>query len=469
MDFHWRQRDASLMGSRDVQSTVSPLSGPALNTGPGIGIHRCRNWETAPVSSVQLVSECLSHGEKRVSCSSEGGDSPQYSWTLDGNTLTDTQLLSGSKESQIITLKQDVSGRLVCSVRNHIRSVSKEETISTCGYEFFDCTLLNGMHIKQWLLPTDETRCFEPTTTPTRIIKSEVATMGVEAFCDGRQDGAQCYAALGGSVVVQLMDSANETFRYQWKKGSFIILHVRKNRIASNLIESRSSFAPSNGTFTINDLSRNDGGEYTLEIYDDSGTNPVKNTLQLTIQASVSSVQLVSKCLSRGEMRVSCSSEGGDSPQYSLTLGGNTLTDTQLLSGSKESQIITLKQDVSGRLVCSVRNHISRISVCGFMYTDCISSNGMHISHWTLESTNNLCIEPKTNSTTNSDTSVDHSLLVCGLRAAVVTLILIGITVYFVWKKKRVKKAEDSAAPEAMENENTSVMMVEMRSSAAEL
>ena len=88
---------------------------------------------SAPVSSVRLASECLSQGEMSVSCSSEGGDSPQYSWTLDGHTLTDHQLLSGSNETNIITLKQDVSGLLVCSVRNHISNVSKEKNISTCG------------------------------------------------------------------------------------------------------------------------------------------------------------------------------------------------------------------------------------------------------------------------------------------------------------------------------------------------
>ena len=85
------------------------------------------------MSSVLLVSECLSQGEMRVSCSSDGGDSPQYSWTLDGHTLTDAQLLSGNKDSNTITLRQDVSGQLVCSVSNNVSRVSKEEKISTCG------------------------------------------------------------------------------------------------------------------------------------------------------------------------------------------------------------------------------------------------------------------------------------------------------------------------------------------------
>ena len=90
-------------------------------------------FPSAPVSSVLLVSECLSQGEMRVSCSSEGGDSPQYSWTLDGHTLTDAQLLYGSKDSNNVTLRQDVSGQLVCSVSSSVSRVSKDETISTCG------------------------------------------------------------------------------------------------------------------------------------------------------------------------------------------------------------------------------------------------------------------------------------------------------------------------------------------------
>ncbi len=90
-------------------------------------------FPSAPVSSVLLLSECQSQGEMRVSCSSEGGDSPQYSWTLDGQTLTDAQLLSGTTESNNITLRQNVLGRLVCSVRNNVSRVWKEEKISSCG------------------------------------------------------------------------------------------------------------------------------------------------------------------------------------------------------------------------------------------------------------------------------------------------------------------------------------------------
>ncbi|XP_038555202.1 T-cell surface antigen CD2-like [Micropterus salmoides] len=215
---------------------------------------------------------------------------------------------------------------------------------------------------------------------------------GVET-CDGRQDGAQCYGALGGTVVLQLMDSASEIFKYQLLSKTTVILAGRKTQILFNVIEDRSSFTPINGTFRINNLNWTDGGEYSLEIFDSNGKRSEQRTLHLTIQAPVTSVLLVPECLSQGEMRVSCSSEGGDSPQYSWTLDGHTLTDAQLLSGNNESNNITLKQDVSGQLVCSVRNKVSsvskkeKISTCGFIFINC-TINMTHISQWVLEASN---------------------------------------------------------------------------------
>ncbi|XP_030252218.1 uncharacterized protein LOC115568775 [Sparus aurata] len=292
---------------------------------------------------------------------------------------------------------------------------------------------------------------------------------GVETYCDGRINGAQCYGALGGTVVLRLMDSASEIARYVWSNKTRMIQHRKKNTIVHNLIETRSSFTPIDGTFRINNLSMTDGGEYTLKSFDSFGRSSEPQTLQLTFQAPVSSVLLVSECLSQGEMRVSCSSEGGDSPQYSWTLDGHTLTDAQLLSGNKDSNNITLRQDVSGQLVCSVSNNVSRVSkeetvsTCGFIFIDCIS-NGTHISQWVLEANNTLCIEQ-----TGVSGWTDHTLLILGLRAAVVILIFSGIAVYFACKKKKTDKtAEGSAVPEEMDYEN-SVVMVEMRSSASEL
>ncbi|XP_068571524.1 uncharacterized protein [Cebidichthys violaceus] len=298
----------------------------------------------------------------------------------------------------------------------------------------------------------------------------------VETYCDGRQDRAQCYGALGGTVVLQLMNKASEIQRYQWLSKTTTILDVKNNIIQSNLIENRSSFTLSNGTFRINKLSRTDGGEYRLRTIDSDGFILEERFLQLTIEAPVSSVRLVSECLSRGEMKLSCSSEGAESPQYSWTLDDHTLTDSELLSGNTETNNITLKQHVKGKLVCSVKNNVSRvlkevkISTCGFIFINCTPPNGMHISQWVFAANNTLCIEPTTVPPTITATSRDDlSQLICGVRAAVVILILIGITVFFAWKKKKNKMAQGSVIRRQIEHQENSVVMVGMRRSSSDL
>ncbi|MEQ2297928.1 hypothetical protein AMECASPLE_039729 [Ameca splendens] len=49
---------------------------------------------------------CLCQGQMMASCLSQGGDSPQYRWSLDGHTLTDSELFSRNIENSIIVLRQ---------------------------------------------------------------------------------------------------------------------------------------------------------------------------------------------------------------------------------------------------------------------------------------------------------------------------------------------------------------------------
>nr|XP_033488319.1 uncharacterized protein LOC117260480 isoform X2 [Epinephelus lanceolatus] len=273
---------------------------------------------------------------------------------------------------------------------------------------------------------------------------------GVETSCDGRPNGTQCYGALGGTVVLRLMDSASEIFQYHWSNKTTRILYGRKNQIVSNEIENRSSFTPSDGTFRISNLSWNDSGEYKLAIFDSNGWISELRTLHLTIQAPVSSVLLVSECLSQGEMRVSCSSEGGDSPQYSWTLDGHTLTDAELLSGNTETTNITLKQHVSGQLVCSVRNNVNSVSKemkitnCGFIFINCTLPNATHISQWVFAANNTLCIEPTTTPTTTAATSTVGNLpVMAGVLSALVLLLLIGVAVICSQRKKKNSKPKE--------------------------
>ncbi|XP_031645801.1 uncharacterized protein LOC116353584 isoform X2 [Oncorhynchus kisutch] len=236
---------------------------------------------------------------------------------------------------------------------------------------------------------------------------------GLETSCDARQNGSQCYGALGGTVYLQLTDTMAYN-HYSFYKGSTDakteILRVKDTLVIRETpIKNRVHFFINNGTFRLNNIQRNDSGEYQFEKYDSEGKSSGIRGLQLFIEAPVSSPQLSSECLSHGEMKVSCSSEG-DGPQYSWTLDGQTLNDTDAPPDNK-TNTITLKKGLSGDLTCTVRNNINRntvsrrISHCpGLIYVNCTLSNGTKISEWVNATGNTLCVEPTT-LTTESPTS----------------------------------------------------------------
>ncbi|XP_038132855.1 contactin-4-like isoform X2 [Cyprinodon tularosa] len=348
----------------------------------------------APVSSVRIISKCVSQGLIRASCLSEVGDSPMYSWNLD------ELILDRNTENSTIILRQNISGYLVCTARNHISNVSKGEMLSVCQDK--------GTH------------------------------------CDITEEEFECYGALGGTVVIQLLNNTSTTPNYQWKNKTATIIKGRGNRFIPNDIEGRSLFLPVFGTFSIMNLSRADGGEYTLEIFDSNGRRTEQRTLQLIVQAPVSSVQLVPECLSQGQMKVSCLSEKGDNPQYSWTLDGHNLTDSELLSGNNETKEIILRQNISGRLACSVWNRFSSlskeetISTCGFIFINC-TSNGTEISKWVFAKTNNLCVEPA---------AFDLSTVLAVILLVLVFFLALGIGFVCFQKKGYIYKVEkDNSEP----------------------
>uniref|UniRef100_A0A3P9KVE3 Immunoglobulin V-set domain-containing protein n=1 Tax=Oryzias latipes TaxID=8090 RepID=A0A3P9KVE3_ORYLA len=106
----------------------------------------------------------------------------------------------------------------------------------------------------------------------------------VVTHCDGRQNGAQCYGALGGTVSLQLMDDFSGIYRYQLKAKNVNVLSGRNNTPPVIIMKDRSSFIPSNGTFWIHNLSRNDSGEYKLQTFDSNGKQTENCTLQLLVQ-----------------------------------------------------------------------------------------------------------------------------------------------------------------------------------------
>ncbi|KAL2088698.1 hypothetical protein ACEWY4_015597 [Coilia grayii] len=93
--------------------------------------HTVQLMVEAPVSDVDLSISCSANGERKAWCSSNG-DSPQYSWSLDGRALSgaDADL---STDNQTVLLKGNVIGQLTCTVSNHISTTSISRVLFCSG------------------------------------------------------------------------------------------------------------------------------------------------------------------------------------------------------------------------------------------------------------------------------------------------------------------------------------------------
>ncbi|XP_039518865.1 uncharacterized protein LOC120473215 [Pimephales promelas] len=78
----------------------------------------------APIGSVNVSLTCSSSGGKSVSCSSDG-DSLVYSWTLNGDPLTDA--------NTNIHLNETTEGVVICSVKNHVSDGRKGISLDCSG------------------------------------------------------------------------------------------------------------------------------------------------------------------------------------------------------------------------------------------------------------------------------------------------------------------------------------------------
>ncbi|XP_041916859.1 hepatocyte cell adhesion molecule-like isoform X2 [Alosa sapidissima] len=173
---------------------------------------------------------------------------------------------------------------------------------------------------------------------------------------------AACYGALGGPVYLQLMrDTTGHRLNVHYEgapvvrlKGSTAVFYEEFN--TPSFLQ-RWQFVPDNGTMIINPAESRDAGTYRVVTTNEtSGRLVGQHTVQLTIEAPVSDVDLSISCSSaNGERSVRCSSNG-DSPQFSWSLDGRPLGEADL---SSDNQTLLLRGDVTGQLTCSVRNHVS--------------------------------------------------------------------------------------------------------------
>lgn len=116
-----------------------------------------------------------------------------------------------------------------------------------------------------------------------RVLICSCHSAAVETFCDGRQAEAQCYGALGGTVLIQLMD-VPEKLRFTWLDPSKRAERWIPNQPVVKTVSEKLEFVSDLGAVRMKNLIRADGGEYTFEIHNEDGRMREHRTLQLSVQ-----------------------------------------------------------------------------------------------------------------------------------------------------------------------------------------
>ncbi|XP_021439360.2 uncharacterized protein LOC110504838 isoform X1 [Oncorhynchus mykiss] len=108
--------------------------------------------------------------------------------------------------------------------------------------------------------------------------------------CDAREDGCQCYGALGGTVYLQLTDTtvSELTFKKDPTGVTTEILRMRRNKmIIADSIKARSEFFMNNKTFRMDNTERTDSDEYLLETFHSNGSSLATRRLHLFIEGLI--------------------------------------------------------------------------------------------------------------------------------------------------------------------------------------
>ncbi|XP_053544390.1 uncharacterized protein LOC128635427 isoform X1 [Ictalurus punctatus] len=105
-------------------------------------------------------------------------------------------------------------------------------------------------------------------------------------------------------------------------------------------------------TIILTSAERSDSGTYTLDTFDANGNNKGSYTLQLYIEAKVSSVSIQYNCLFPEVRKVHCSADG-DNLQFSWT-------SESTIRLENENSTLVLDKNNDGNVTCHVENHVSR-------------------------------------------------------------------------------------------------------------
>ncbi|KAM9457229.1 uncharacterized protein Hap1MRO34_018473 isoform 2-T2 [Clarias gariepinus] len=166
----------------------------------------------------------------------------------------------------------------------------------------------------------------------------------------------QCYVALGQQLNLQMPRVDMFQLKITDKTSTdHIILKYRPHRgIPLTVYIKRWQFVNNNKTLILTSAQRSDNGTYTLQTFDAKGNNKGIYTLQLNIEAEVTSVKVSYSCLSPAVWRVYCSADG-DNLFFNWSSGFVTWFENG-------SSTLVLDKIHKENVTCHVQNHVSHDS-----------------------------------------------------------------------------------------------------------
>ncbi|KAF4092384.1 hypothetical protein AMELA_G00020450 [Ameiurus melas] len=166
----------------------------------------------------------------------------------------------------------------------------------------------------------------------------------------------QCYVALGQQLHLKMPLEDGFNLKITHKTSTIrLILNYRNtqsNPPKPSPNPPRWQFVEDNKTMILTSAERSDSGTYTLDIFDANGNNKGNYTLQVNIEAKVSSVSIQYNCFFSEVRKVHCSADG-DNLHFSWT-------SVSAIRLENENSTLILDKNNDGNVTCHVKNHVSR-------------------------------------------------------------------------------------------------------------
>ncbi|XP_053544422.1 uncharacterized protein LOC128635436 [Ictalurus punctatus] len=168
-------------------------------------------------------------------------------------------------------------------------------------------------------------------------------------------ESRQCYVALGERLHLQmpLEDGFELKITDKTSTDRFILKYRKTQSNPPKPSHPRWQFVKDYKTMILTSAERNDSGTYTLDTFDANGNNKGIYSLQLNIEAMVSSVKVWYSCLCAEVRKAHCSADG-DNLRFIWTADLSTLTQL----GTAHSTFL-LDKNHQGNITCNIENHVS--------------------------------------------------------------------------------------------------------------